>query len=193
MPPPQSLCSKITEDEVAELRARFAGNQADRTAAAATAAASGSSSAASGAKSGKGGGKAAPAAVTNAKSGPAGGGPAAAAAAASADGTATQAASGKEKQNKAKAAGSGGGKGGGGKGGVKEPERSADISRLDLRVGFITKAWRHPDAERWVAAVVLWPLPDCTQLVLQAYVQGRRAAAASPPSLTPAAVAAACS
>ncbi|KAI3430770.1 hypothetical protein D9Q98_009182 [Chlorella vulgaris] len=144
---PTPLFRKITEDEVAELRARFAGNQADRTAAAATAAASGSSSAVSGAKSGKGGGKSAPAAATNAKSGPAGGGPAAAAAAASADGTATQAASGKEKQNKAKAAGSGGGKGGGGKGGAKEPERPADISRLNLRVGLITKAWRHPDAE----------------------------------------------
>lgn len=27
-------------------------------------------------------------------------------------------------------------------------EPPADVSRLDLRVGLITKAWRHPDAER---------------------------------------------
>eukprot|EP00775_Hariotina_reticulata_P006776 gene6776-6993_t len=29
----------------------------------------------------------------------------------------------------------------------KEPEGPADISRVDIRVGFINKAWRHPDAD----------------------------------------------
>jgi methionyl-tRNA synthetase len=35
------------------------------------------------------------------------------------------------------------------KGGGKqaEPEGPVDISRIDIRVGFITKAWRHPDAD----------------------------------------------
>lgn len=31
--------------------------------------------------------------------------------------------------------------------GGKEPEGPIDVSRLDIRVGFIKKAWRHPDAE----------------------------------------------
>jgi len=44
----------------------------------------------------------------------------------------------------AAAGGKGGGKGSGGK---KEPEGPVDVSRLDLRVGLIRKAWRHPDAD----------------------------------------------
>lgn len=47
----------------------------------------------------------------------------------------------------AAAAGSkGGSKGGGGKK-AAEPEGPVDISRLDLRVGLIRKAWKHPDAD----------------------------------------------
>ncbi|KAF6255958.1 tRNA synthetases class I (M)-domain-containing protein [Scenedesmus sp. NREL 46B-D3] len=41
--------------------------------------------------------------------------------------------------------GSSGSKGGGKK--QAEPEGPVDISRIDIRVGFITKAWRHPDAD----------------------------------------------
>jgi methionyl-tRNA synthetase len=44
------------------------------------------------------------------------------------------------------AAAAAGGKGGGG-GKKKEPEGPVDVSRLDLRVGLIRKAWRHPDAD----------------------------------------------
>jgi tRNA-binding EMAP/Myf-like protein len=44
--------------------------------------------------------------------------------------------------------GGGGGGGGGGAGKKKaEPEGPVDVSRLDLRVGLIRKAWRHPDAD----------------------------------------------
>ena len=32
-------------------------------------------------------------------------------------------------------------------GGKKTEERAADLSRLNLRVGLIKKAWRHPDAD----------------------------------------------
>lgn len=49
---------------------------------------------------------------------------------------------GKEKEGKAAGAGKGakGAKG-------KTEDRPMDISRLDLRVGLITKAWKHPEAE----------------------------------------------
>lgn len=45
------------------------------------------------------------------------------------------------------AAAAAGSKGGGSKGGKKEPEGPVDVSRLDLRVGLIRKAWKHPDAD----------------------------------------------
>lgn len=118
---------KITDDEVAQLRARYAGSQADRNAAAAA------SSAAPAAPAGKAKGCAKAAAPAAAKDGKA----AAKAKAGGADGAA---ADGKAaKKDKAAA---------GGKGGGKEPERPVDVGRLDLRVGLINKAWRHPDAER---------------------------------------------
>jgi tRNA-binding EMAP/Myf-like protein len=47
---------------------------------------------------------------------------------------------------KAAAAAAAGGKGGGGKK-KAEPEGPVDVARLDLRVGLIRKAWRHPDAD----------------------------------------------
>lgn len=112
---------KITDDEVAQLRARYAGNQADRTAAAAAASSSSSAAPAAAAAAGKAG---------------------KVAAAAAAGGKEAKAAAGGKKEKGTGAAA------GGGKGGSKEPERPADISRLDLRVGFIRKAWPHPDAER---------------------------------------------
>lgn len=42
------------------------------------------------------------------------------------------------------AAGAGAGKK---KGGAAEPDGPVDVSRLDIRVGFISKAWRHPNAD----------------------------------------------
>jgi methionyl-tRNA synthetase len=68
----------------------------------------------------------------------AGGGAAAGAAAAGAAGSKKGAAAGAAADSK--------GKGGGGQK-KKEPEGPVDVSRLDLRVGLITKAWRHPDAD----------------------------------------------
>ena len=38
-------------------------------------------------------------------------------------------------------------KGGGGKGGGAESAAPVDVSRLDMRVGRIQKAWKHPDAD----------------------------------------------
>lgn len=118
---------------MAQLRARFAGSQADRNATAATAASSSSSSTApaAGGKGGKGG---AAAKAAGGKDG-------------AKDGGAKEAKNG-GKQEKGAAAG--------GKGGGKEPERPADISRIDLRVGVINKAWRHPDAERRVREGGRW-------------------------------------
>ena len=117
---PTPLFRKITEAEVADFRERFAGSQADRAAAEATAAAAG------GKKDKKGGKDAAAGASASAS---------AAAPAAEANGKPAK----KEK------------KADGGAGGKKEKkasdDRPADISRIDLRVGHIRKAWRHPDAE----------------------------------------------
>ncbi|PRW21084.1 putative methionine--tRNA ligase [Chlorella sorokiniana] len=128
---PTPLFRKITDDEVAQLRARYAGNQADRNAAAPAA----SSSSAAAPAGGKAAGKAAGKGATK-------GGDSKAAAKAADGGKADGAAAGKGKKEKGdKAAAAGGGKG------SKEPERPADISRIDLRVGLIKKAWRHPDAE----------------------------------------------
>lgn len=77
----------------------------------------------------------------------------AAAAAPAADGAKKEKKEKKEKAPKGdKVAAAAGGSGGGG-GGKKEEERGADISRIDLRVGLIKKAWRHPDAERYGTAL----------------------------------------
>lgn len=121
-------CRKITDDEVAQLRARYAGSQADRNAAAA---ASSAAPAAANGKAAKGGAKAAAAAGGKAAAGGDAKAAAGGAGGAAADGKAAK---------KEKAAS--------GKGGGKEPERPVDVGRLDLRVGLINKAWRHPDAER---------------------------------------------
>jgi methionyl-tRNA synthetase len=66
---------------------------------------------------------------------------AAAAAAAAAGG----AKGGPGKKGQAAAAAAAAGKGGGKK--QAAPEGPVDISRIDIRVGLITKAWRHPDAD----------------------------------------------
>lgn len=120
------FCRKITDDEVAQLRARYAGNQADRNAAAAAPAASSSSAAAS--AGGKAGGKGA---AKGGEGKAAKGGEGKAAGKAADGGKADGAAAGKGKKEKGDKAAAGGGKGGG----SKEPERPADISRVDLRVG----------------------------------------------------------
>ena len=52
----------------------------------------------------------------------------------------------KEKPKKEKKVGGGGGGGGGGGKGA-EPEAPVDIGRLDLRVGHIRSAKKHPDAD----------------------------------------------
>jgi hypothetical protein len=120
-------CSKITDEEVAQLRARFAGSQADRTAAAAAAAADGAASSSSAAAQPR---AAAAAGINGGNSG--GQAPTANGSAGAADGG--TAAGGK----KGKAAADGGAAASG----SKQPDRPADIARLDLRVGFIRKAWR---------------------------------------------------
>jgi hypothetical protein len=143
-----TACSKITEEEVAQLRQRYAGNQADRTAAAAaaTAAAASSSTSSAAPAAGKGGKAAAATTAADGGGGKAGkNGKAAAADGKAADG---KAADGKAADGKAAGGKKEKGAGGGGKGGSKAPERPVDIGRLDLRVGLINKAWRHPDAER---------------------------------------------
>lgn len=63
-------------------------------------------------------------------------------------GTASKAAAGKGPTGAAAAAAGAGAKAGS-KGGAKkaEPEGPVDVSRLDLRVGLIRKAWKHPDAD----------------------------------------------
>ncbi|KAL4436391.1 hypothetical protein ABPG77_009953 [Micractinium sp. CCAP 211/92] len=124
---PTPLFRKITDDEVAQLRARYAGSQADRNAAAA---ASSAAPVAANGKAAKGGAKAAAAAGGKAAAGSDAKAAAGGAGGAAADGKAAK---------KEKAAG--------GKGGGKEPERPVDVGRLDLRVGLINKAWRHLDAE----------------------------------------------
>jgi len=50
-------------------------------------------------------------------------------------------------QGAGKAAAAAGSKGGSGGAKKKEPEGPVDVSRVDIRVGFINKAWRHPDAD----------------------------------------------
>eukprot|EP00887_Chlorella_sp_A99_P004349 scaffold15.g4349.t1 len=131
---PTPLFRKISDDEVAQFRERFAGSQADRAAAAA---AGGGDGAAEAPAAARGGGKAA------AGRGKAAGG----------KGKALPPTDGKqqqqqEKQQAAPKAGGGGGKGAAANGAAaKAEERPADLSRVDLRVGLIRKAWRHPDAE----------------------------------------------
>ena len=114
------LCRKITDDEVAQLRARYAGNQADRNAAAPAASSSSTAAPAGGKAAGKGAAKGGDAKAAGK-----------AAAKAADGGKADGAAAGKGKKEKGDkaAAAAGGDKGG------KEPERPADISRIDLRVG----------------------------------------------------------
>ncbi|CAI7810629.1 unnamed protein product, partial [Closterium sp. NIES-53] len=158
----EPIFREMKDDEVDAFRNRFAGSQADRTAAAAAAAASGGSAAsAGGAKAGGGAGKG---------KGKGGGG--------GADGVAKQKGEGKEKGEKGDGAAdgaadkkekkgkgekgekggkgemgekgekgkSGGGKAGGG-GGAAAESALVDVSRLDLRVGRIVKVDKHPDAD----------------------------------------------
>ena len=58
-------------------------------------------------------------------------------------------AGGKPGKDGKKGAAAGGAVAAAGGGGKKkaEDDRPADVSRLDIRVGFINKAWRHPDAD----------------------------------------------
>eukprot|EP00955_Chlamydomonas_euryale_P068399 360114-Chlamydomonas_euryale.AAC.5 len=115
------LVSAIPDELIESLRVRFGSSQDERAAAAAAASAG----------AGPGGGKAGDKATGPGKAG--------------------DKAAGMDKGgDKAAGPGKGGDKAAaaGGKGGKKaEPEGPPDVSRLDLRVGVITKAWRHPDAE----------------------------------------------
>ena len=121
---PTPLFRKITDEEVGQLRERFAGNQADRAAAAAAEAAAPSGKAAAG-----GGGDKAAAGAANGSAAPAPG-------------------PGKDKGGAAKKDKGGGKAAAGGGVKAKAEEKAVDVSRVDLRVGLIRKAWRHPDAER---------------------------------------------
>jgi len=119
---PSPLISEISDEVIQQLRARYAGSQADRAAAATTASTSGAAAS-----------SAAAAAPGKQKAGAAAGAAGAAAAAGDAAG------GGKA----AKKAAAGGGKGGA----AAAADRPVDVSRLDIRVGIIRRAWRHPDAE----------------------------------------------
>jgi methionyl-tRNA synthetase len=116
---PTPLFRKITDAEVAEFREKFAGSQADRAAAEAGGGKKDAATVVGGEKKAKvkGGEKANGAAPAAA--------PAASAAAA--------AAAAPKKEKKAASA--------------SDKDLPVDISRIDLRVGHIRKAWRHPDAE----------------------------------------------
>lgn len=120
---PKPLFDKILEAQVAELRARYAGNQADR----AQQADSGAASSAAGSSRGGGEKKAQGAGKQQGKPG----------------GAADGVKSGSKEEKKAK----GEKAAAAGKVGGKKEEREVDISRVDLRVGLIRKAWKHPDAE----------------------------------------------
>ncbi|GLC48701.1 hypothetical protein PLESTB_000127300 [Pleodorina starrii] len=129
---PGPLISQISEETVEALRARFGGNQAADAAAAAAAAA---------APAGKPAGKGKPAAAAAAggdKKAAAGGGDKKAAAAGG-EKKAAAAAGGEKKA----AAAAGGEK----KAAAVVDDGPIDVSRLDVRVGRILKAWRHPDAD----------------------------------------------
>ncbi|GIL79322.1 hypothetical protein Vretifemale_8708, partial [Volvox reticuliferus] len=125
---PGPLISQIPEEQVEALRARFGGNQAADNDAAAAASTSKPAAAA-----GSGKGKPAAAAATGDKKTAAGTKAAAAAAGASSGG-----------DKKGAAGGAADKKGGGG--GTAD-DGPIDVSRLDVRVGRILKAWRHPDAD----------------------------------------------
>lgn len=128
---PEPLIKEIPDSVIEELRARYGGSQAERSESASSTAPA--APAAGGAKKGAGAAAAAAAGgkqpgkapADGAKPGGKGGGKAAAA---TADGDAKKA-------------------DGGGKKKSSVVDASVDVSRLDLRVGFIRKAWRHPDAD----------------------------------------------
>ncbi|GFR44727.1 hypothetical protein Agub_g6053, partial [Astrephomene gubernaculifera] len=156
---PGPLISQITEEQIEALRAKFGGNQAADEAAAAAAAAKPAAAA-----KGKGGAAAAGAAAGDKKGKPAAaaGEKKAAAAAAGADKKADGAAAAADKKKAAgdkaekKAADGAEGKKAPAAGEKKKAaaapaaaadEGPVDVSRLDVRVGRIVKAWKHPDAD----------------------------------------------
>ncbi|KAK9807550.1 hypothetical protein WJX72_002305 [[Myrmecia] bisecta] len=120
---PEVLFRNIDDAEVASLRSRYAGSQSDRASAAAAPTTSGKSAAPKRAPPGS---KAAGAGGDGNSQAKAGGTTAPAPLASAGD--------------KAKPAAKGGAA-------AKPAEQPADISRIDLRVGVISKVWRHPDAE----------------------------------------------
>lgn len=137
---PSPLIAEIKDDVIEALRVQFSGSQSDRAAAAAAAAASAASTA-----TGTTGAVAAAVAST-ADSGKKPKGDKAA----KANGSNTAAADastavGKGDGGKGAKGGSKGGNAG--KGGRAKADKPVDVSRIDLRVGFIRKAWKHPDAE----------------------------------------------
>ena len=68
-----------------------------------------------------------------------------------------------EKSGKKK--GGKGGGGGGGGGGDKKEEGPVDVGRLDMRVGLITTAKKHPDADRYGSEVEVDPHAACRLLL----------------------------
>ena len=146
---PRLLFREIGKEEEEALRARFAGSQAERASAAAAAAASASVAPASSGGGAASAGRAPPAAAKPAAREPRGG----------ERGAAPQAAPAPAAANGAPAPAAGGGGGG---------ERAADVSRLDLRVGLIRRAWAHPDADSLYVEEV-----DCGEAAPR-QVRGRR-------------------
>ena len=61
---------------------------------------------------------------------------------------AAKAAKGTQQKGKQKQQQKGGGGGKGGKKGTPADPNQVDITKLDIRVGVITKVWKHPDAEK---------------------------------------------
>ncbi|KAG1675465.1 hypothetical protein FOA52_001764 [Chlamydomonas sp. UWO 241] len=114
---PAPLVSAIPDELIEQLRERFGGSQEERAERAAAGAAAGAAGTAGAAAAAAGGGKGAGADKKSAGAAGAAGG--------------DKKAAGEKKGGEKKA----------------EPEGPPDVSRLDLRVGVITKAWRHPDAE----------------------------------------------
>lgn len=145
---PALLFREIGREEAEALRARFTGTQADRaSAAAAASSAPGAASAPAPAARAQApqpsakpaAGSSAPAAPVKPTGNPKPGKGAAAAGDRAANGAASGREHGKTPADGVSAPARGAGADGG--------QRAVDVSRLDLRVGLIRRAWEHPDAD----------------------------------------------
>ncbi len=74
----------------------------------------------------------------------------------------------KDEQTKNKKEGKQGNNKGGG-GGAKGGDKPVDVSRLDMRIGKILKAWKHPDADGLYVEEGMRNGPDCLSCLLFYY------------------------